>query len=296
MDNEPSKTKLFLPTVVEDPALRCGSCEGCGCRPSLPPLSFTKLTGPTLNIEEDKAFETSQPCINIRAFGHKLYLCRNGGTIEVFNYDLKPMHKWSNADEWGDVNDVTELPGQQIAVAGSKGLFVVSAGGRTISTLERGPSFCSCAAVEGRLVACSNSQRQLLQYGLSGSEWKRMPMIREQMPWVKLAVADRNTIICGCSNPDKIIEVTKDSKLRERRALGREGHRYLLCAADAKGAILVIDKRNGDLKVCDSIGGWHMFGPHARAKSPQSAVVIKNRLCVASDGGDRLLLYTSTTE
>ena len=291
-------TKLFLPTVSDDPALRCGKCDGCGCRPSLPPLPFTALTGPDLTSDDSKARVTSQSTINLRAFGHKLYSCQNGGTIQVFNHDLTPMHTWCDPEEWGNVNDVTELPTGQIAVAGSNGLFLVSAGGRRVSALRRHESFCSCASVKRRLVACSNSQRTIYEYSLHNNVWTQTYSIPQEISpysWIKLAVSDTNVIIGGCSNPDIIFEVTEAGTLPQRRVLGKE-RRYLLCAADEEGSILAIDKRNGDLKVSESGGDWQMFRLEPPVRSPKSAVVIKNKLCVAADDGERLVLYTSSAE
>ena len=289
---------IVLPKVADDPALRCGKCGNCAGRASISPLSFAELTELTLTSDEQTACKTSEPTINIRAFGHKLYSCQNGGTIQVFSHDLAPMHTWSNPEEWGNVNDVTELPTGQIAVAGSNGLFLVSAGGRRVSALRRHESFCSCASVKRRLVACSNSQRTIYEYSLHNNVWTQTYSIPQEISpysWIKLAVSDTNVIIGGCSNPDIIFEVTEAGTLHQRRVLGKE-RRYLLCAADEEGSILAIDKRNGDLKVCESGGDWQIFRLETPVRSPQSAVVIKNKLCVAADDGERLVLYTSSAE
>ena len=292
------KTKSVLPTVAEDPALCCGSCKGCAGRPSLPTRSFTEMARMAFKKNQQNVRVTSQPSVNIRAFGHKLYSCQNGGTIQVFSHDLTPMHTWYDPEEWGNVNDVTELPTGQIAVAGSNGLFLVSAGGRRVSALRRHESFCSCASVKRRLVACSNSQRTIYEYSLHNNVWTQTYSIPQEISpysWIKLAVSDTNVIIGGCSNPDIIFEVTEAGTLSQRRVLGKE-RRYLLCAADEEGSILAIDKRNGDLKVCESGGDWQIFRLETPVRSPQSAVVIKNKLCVAADDGERLVLYTSSAE
>ena len=71
---------------------------------------------------------------------------------------------------------------------------------------------------------------------------------------------------------------------------------YLLCSADAEGAILAIDKKKGCLKVCNRSDDWTELNLRPPVKNPQSAVVIKGKLCVAADDGERLVLYTSEVE
>ena len=288
---------IVLPKVADDPALRCGKCGNCAGRASISPLSFAELTELTLTSDEQTACKTSEPTINIRAFDHKLYSCQKNGTIEVFTHDLIPMYKWIDSD-WGDVNDVTELQNKQIAVAGSKGLFLVSAGGWTVRALLRGLLFSSCVVIEERLFACCNSLQQIFVYELTDNRWMEANSIHREIARrsrVKLAVSETNTIIYGYSNSDIICEISTDGTSIPERDIG-SARDYLLCSADAEGAILAIDKKKGCLKVCSRSDDWTELNLRPPVKSPQSAVVIKGKLCVAADDGERLVLCTSEVE
>ena len=241
---------------------------------------------------------TSQPSVNIRAFGHKLYSCQNGGTIQVFSHDLAPMHTWSNPEEWGDVNDVTELTDKQIAVAGSKGLFLISAGGQTTTILQSGVSCCSCVVIEDRLFACCKSQQRIAVYELIKNVWKEqynIPRAMSSDSCLKLAAVSGavNTIIYGyeCSDPATICELSWAGLFMRKCVAKDDAGDYLLCDADAERSILVIDKGNDRLKVCDWSNGLTELNLWPPVRNPKSAVVIKNKLCVAVDDGRRLELY-----
>ena len=69
-----TSAEASVPTVVEEPTLRCRRCEDAD-RTNIVPLLFTALTQLTLKTDELQARVTSQPTITLRAFGRKLYSC-----------------------------------------------------------------------------------------------------------------------------------------------------------------------------------------------------------------------------
>ena len=162
-----------------------------------------------------------------------------------------------------------------------------------MTTLQQGVLCSSCVVIEGSLFACYNSLHQIVEYNLSSNQWEIASTIYRQITdrsRVKLAVSERDTIIYAGTNPPIICELDVDGS-EDTDHIFKDAGRYDLCSVDAKGSILVIDKKNGCLKVFTPRVGWSMLGLKPRV-NPQSAIVIKNRVCVASDDS-QLLLYTS---
>ena len=217
--------------------------------------------------------------------------------MKVYSHELVLITSWSDR-RWGDVYDVTELPDNLVAVASSKGLFLVSPGGWTVATLKLGVVFCSCVVINGCLFAYCACQQMIFKYKLMDKRWQNVKDLNRdhlRHSWAKLAVSENNTIIYGGSIPDIICEVRATDgelvEIRDRTDAG-DGH-HLLCAADASGSILVADKQNDRLQVCVRSGGWAELNLDPPVEHPQSAVVINNKLFVSSDGGNRLTLYTA---
>ena len=105
-------------------------------------------------------------------------------------------------------------------------------------------------------------------------------------------MSERDTIIYAGTNPHIICELDVDGNVITDHVIAAAGD-YLMCSVDVKGSILAIDKTNRCLGVYKRRVGWSVLSRlEPPVKNPQSAVVIKNNLCVASDDS-QLLLYTS---
>ena len=301
---------MFLPTVQEDPKLQCGKCPGC--EGLLKNMLFKNMKTLTLRHDTTNKQESCKikpPAMNLRAFGDKLYVCDEGGHVMIYDHKLIVKGSHSNP-KWDGVNDVTVLPKftvlpeKRLAVASKNGLFQASDASYLNEPLEKDEVYGSCVVVNKSLYACCNSHQRIYEYRFDNNKWRkvRRPHIYRQMSLqsrVKLAATANNTIIFGGTDPDTIYEMTLDgdSVVKHERKGAGAGELHL-CAADAEGSILVADTKNNSLWVCEPSGAWTELDLRPPVTRPRSAVVINNKLCVASDNdneldnGNELFLYT----
>ena len=274
--------------------MRCGTCDKCADRRYNELL--TEMTQQTWTLGTLHLCNARHPCNTIRAINFELYACQNNCQIQVFRHDLTPARTLSDR-RWGDVNDVTQLHDKRLAVASSRGLFLLSAAGQTVAVLEQDDFYGSCVVVNDRLFASCDNREQLNEYRLVDGEWTKANEIARRLARrsrVSMAVSDTDTIFYGLENPDSICEIsTAGDDIAPVDLTEANGGDYRLCAADRYGAILVADKREHRLQVRDRRhGAWNVLDLRPSPRNPQSAVVISSTLCVSHDGGLRISLYT----
>ena len=256
------------------------------------PPSIGLLSKQTLS--ERRCLKRQHASNVVRVINDELWACQDNGKVQVFADDLTPGALLFDR-RWQNVNDVTALPAGGVMLAASTGLYLLSPRGGTKSVVDQGPRYSSCVAIDDSVFAyCCNTQR-LVEFKLQSNEWKKVNSFRLPVPRhsaVSLATTQRGTVMYSCPTSNVIRELSPSGEVVA--SFESTAGNVKLCPGDVTDVVLVADKQNNCFQVYECISsGWRDLDLQPPVKSPHSAVVINDKLCVTSDGGNTLSLYES---
>ena len=239
------------------------------------------------------------------------------GTVQIFDRDLKLLRTLSD-QQWGDVCDVTELPNGDVALAGSGGLYHLTSTGENKTAIDTESKYFSSVVVDDKLFAYCNKPPRLIVYTLQNDRWETHDTISladvvEHIAYVTLATANDKIFACSAhdgkvfvlSQSGEVLQThgkprsVPDGELSDEEAHQTEpppaGELYMprLCAVDSEESMLVADRDNDRLQVCDVTGQWSVLDLQPSAQVPNRAAVIDNKLYVCFYLEKTLSVYAS---
>ena len=235
----------------------------------------------------------------IKTIHQNLWVCKNKGVIQIYSTGLVAKRKLKNS-KWGDVYDITEMPGCGVVLAGSTGLFHVTSNGESTSEVERGV-FLSVASENNRIYAQLKGQSSLSVFLYNGV-WVRMSSI--DLPFkanarVSLRAFSSRLYVCSAVDGSiKTLSLTGEVvESFGKRGSGRVGHLRdpIVCDVDSAQNVLVADTGNNQLQLYESSAQWSIvkLRPLSSVKEPRGAAVIGDRLYVISRNRKTVSLFTT---
>ena len=193
-------------------------------------------------------------------------------------------------------------------VAGRRGLFHLTSTGTTQFVIDRVRAYNSCVAMGNTVYAYCYNPSQIFTYKLENGNrqvLKITPLrgIVQDTAFVTLGLPEPtlNDELFACSINDAKVFVLSQSGGKLLATLGEPGHQTagklcwpLLCDVDTEGFVLVADRDNNRLQVCDRAGQWSVPCLQPPVARPTGAAIIDNKFYVASCGDvNKLTLYTA---
>ena len=264
-------------------------------------------------------------CNALRQINNELWCCQDDGQILVLDPDMTQKHTLHNR-LWGDVHDVIELNDDEVVLAGSGGLFLLSAAGQVKATMQQGLTYLRCMVIDGAVyVHClSENAMLLLKFTFNGDAWlfhvimnmqtlgsvqllqhsstidypdNHCWLCTRQRADVTMAASSSEMFLCIAASATAITvsstgEITR--KIDVQGDLLSEGMAYpRISAADSQGNILLLDDYMGVLQVRDVTGEFHQLKMDCGALMLDDALFSNGALYLVCDDGRSLWLYTA---
>ena len=257
---------------------------------------------------------------SVHSINDDIWTCQDDGTVQIFDQNLHCRRTLSD-EQWGHVYDVTQLPNEDVVLAGLGGLYHLTANGETKTAIDKLDKYNSSVVVDDKLFANCYGPPRLIVYTMRNDRWETRDTISlagvvGENAFVTMATA--NGKIFACSHLDnKVFVLSQSGEVLQTH--GKEGpgpvgelmfhclavskarsvpagelSRPRLCAVDSEESMLVADRGNDRLQVCDVSGQWSVLDLQPPVKRPVRAAVIDNKLYVVCSSAERtLLVYVS---
>ena len=263
-------------------------------------------------------------CNSLRQINNELWCCQNDGQILVLDQDMTQKHTLQNT-VWGDVHDVTELSQEEVVLAGSGGLFLLSAAGQVKATMQQGLSYLRCMVIDGAVyVHCSSENSQLLlKFTFSGDAWLCHDVMNIQTSCAQL-LAHSSTLdspayhcwLCTRQRDDVTMAaspsqmclciaasataITVSSTGKIIRKFDVQGDLLLdsmayprVAAADSQGNLLLLDDHMGVIQVRDVNGSFSQLEIDCHGLLLNDALFSQGALYLVCEIERSIMLFTA---
>ena len=239
---------------------------------------------------------------SVHSINEEIWVCLKNCAIQIFDRNLKCLRTLSEK-QWQFVCGVTELSDGEVALAGSGGLYHLTATGETKTAIDKANRYNSSVMVDDKLFAYCNDPPRLIIYTMQNDRWKThdtisLARVVTRYDFVSLAAANGKIFACSGSDAKKVFVLSQSGEVLQthgKPGTGSAGELFgpELCAVDSEESFLVADLGNDRLQVCEDSGQWSVLDLQPPVDRPLRAAVIDNKLYVSSRWGRFLAVYTT---
>ena len=173
----------------------------------------------------------------------------------------------------------------------------------TKTTIDRSKRYTSSVIVHDKLFAYCWSPPRLIVYTMQNDRWETrdtisLARVASGGDFVTLAAANGKLFACSVCDA-KVFVLSQSGEVLQTHGkpgsgLAGELNEPELCAVDSEESMLVADRDNDRLQVCDVSGQWSVLDLQPPVKRPVRAAVIDNKLYVVCSSVEHtLLVYVS---
>ena len=255
-------SKIHVSTDVQEPPR---------LRESHFPAVSTDIHEPSRLRESQLVLENAAKLINdprsVHSINDEVWTCQDNGILQLFDRNLECLRKFTD-QQWGDVCDVTELSNKSVVLAGHGGLYHITTTGETKTAIDTVNKYYSSVILDDNLFAYCYDPPRLIVYTMRKYRWEKCNSISlaravKQCAYVTLATANGKIFACS-DEDDKVFVLSQSGKVLQTHGKPGSGpagrlRKPFLCAVDSEESMLVADRGNDRLQVCDRSGQWSVL-------------------------------------